>query len=82
VAVVIAKIPMSAHLEAYLRHYAMMSVNLIEPFALQQLLELLNDASNKVSKKITKLIKCQLQQWIAGLHSYIKAYLPDLCCES
>jgi hypothetical protein len=50
--------------------------------ALQQLLELLNDVSNKVSKKITKLIKGQLQQWIAGLPSYIKAYLPDLCCES
>ena len=33
-------------------------------------------------KSILKLIKSQLQNWIAGLPSYIKAYLPELCCES
>lgn len=50
--------------------------------ALRQLLEILTDIAKKTRKKITKLIKSQLQRWIAGLPSYIKAYLPDLCCES
>jgi hypothetical protein len=50
--------------------------------ALQQLLEILDDVSKKANKSIVKLIKSQLQNWIAGLPSYIKAYLPDLCCES
>lgn len=50
--------------------------------ALQQLLELINEITTKVSKKITTLIQRQLQQWIAGLPNYIKAYLPISSCES
>ena len=50
--------------------------------ALQQLLEILDGVSKKVNKSIVKLIKSQLQNWIAGLPSYIKAYLPELCCVS
>lgn len=50
--------------------------------ALQQLVELLNELATKAGKKISTLIKSQLQQWIAGLPSYIKAYLPISCCES
>lgn len=50
--------------------------------ALQQLVEIIGDIAKKTSRKITKLIQSQLQQWIAGLPSYIKAYLPNLCCES
>lgn len=50
--------------------------------ALQQLLEILNDVSKKVKKSTIYLIKSQLQYWFAGLPSYIKAYLPNLCCES
>jgi hypothetical protein len=50
--------------------------------ALQQLIELINDIAKKSNKKISNMIKSQLQQWIAGLPSYIKAYLPILCCES
>ena len=50
--------------------------------ALQQLLEVLNDVSKKVKKSIVSLIKSQLQYWISELPSYIKAYLPNLCCES
>jgi hypothetical protein len=50
--------------------------------ALQQLIELLGDVMKKSNRKITKLIKSQLQQWIADLPNYIKAYMPDLCCES
>lgn len=46
--------------------------------ALQQLIELLMDVMHKTSKKITNLIKSQLQQWIDGLPLYIKAYLPNL----
>jgi len=38
--------------------------------------------ARKASKKITTLIQTQLQQWIAGLPRYIKAYLPKLSCES
>ncbi len=50
--------------------------------ALQQLIELLEDTLKKGNKKIQKLIKSQLQQWIANLPNYIKAYLPISCCES
>jgi len=50
--------------------------------ALQQLLEILNGISQKVNKSISKLIKSQLQHWIAGLPSYIKPYLPSSGCES
>lgn len=50
--------------------------------ALQQLIELLEDTLKGTNKKIQKLIKSQLQQWIAGLPNYIKAYLPISVCES
>lgn len=50
--------------------------------ALQQLIELLEDPLKGTNKKIQKLIKSQLQQWIAGLPNYIKAYLPISVCES
>jgi len=50
--------------------------------ALQQLIELLEDALEKTNKKFKKLIISQLQQWFAELPSYIKAYLPNLGCES
>ena len=32
--------------------------------------------------KVQKLIKSQVQHWIAGLPSYIRAYLPISVCES
>ena len=50
--------------------------------ALQQLIGLLEDTLKHTNKKIQKLIKSQLQQWIAGLPNYIKAYLPVSTCES
>jgi len=50
--------------------------------ALQQLIELLEDALKKSNKKVQKIIKNQLQDWIAGLPNYIRAYLPVLTCES
>ena len=50
--------------------------------ALQQLLELISEVATKAGKKIKKLIQSQLQQFIAGLPSYIKAYLPISTCES
>lgn len=50
--------------------------------ALQQLIELLEDTLKHTNKRIQKLIKSQLQQWIAGLPNYIKAYLPISACES
>ena len=50
--------------------------------ALSQLVELVNDVSKKAGKRLSKLIRRQLQQWIDGLPSYIKAYLPVLACES
>ncbi len=40
------------------------------------------DIARKSNKKIAKLIQSQLQQWISGLPSYIKAYLPNVSCES
>ncbi len=50
--------------------------------ALKQLIELNEDIAKKANKKITTFIQKQLQQWIAGLPSYIKVYLPKLSCES
>lgn len=50
--------------------------------ALQQLIELLEDTLKHTNKRIQKLIKSQLQQWVAGLPNYIKVYLPVLNCES
>lgn len=49
--------------------------------ALQQLIELLEDALKKTNKTIQKIIKSQLQQWIDGLPNYIKAYLSISVCE-
>lgn len=50
--------------------------------ALRQLIDLIEDVAKKANRKITALIQTQLQQWIAGLPSYIKGYLPNLSCES
>ncbi len=40
--------------------------------ALSQLVELVNDISKKTSKRFSKIIRSQLQQWIDGLPSYIR----------
>ena len=50
--------------------------------ALQHLVELINEIATKAGKKISGLIQRQLQQWIASLPNYIKAYLPVSSCES
>ncbi len=50
--------------------------------ALQQLVNLINEIATKAGKRISSLIQRQLQQWIAALPNYIKAYLPISCCES
>ena len=50
--------------------------------ALQQLIEFLQDGLKQTNTKMKKLIESQLQQWIEGLPSYIKAYLPISLCES
>jgi hypothetical protein len=49
---------------------------------LQQLIDLLEDTLKHSNKKMSKLIKSQLQQWIAGLPRYIRCYLPVSVCES
>ncbi|MGG0716266.1 transposase [Robertmurraya massiliosenegalensis] len=49
--------------------------------SLQQLIELLEDTLKKTNKRVQKLIKSQLQQWIASLPKYIKAYLSISLCE-
>ncbi|NBJ71553.1 MULTISPECIES: transposase [Clostridia] len=50
--------------------------------ALQQLIELFQDALKQTNKRIRKLIQSQLEQWVTSLPSYIKAYLPISLCES
>lgn len=50
--------------------------------ALRQLVDLISDIATKTGKKLSNIIKCQLEQWIADLPSYIKAYLLIPCCES
>lgn len=51
-------------------------------FALQLLIEILEDALQNVNQKIKKFIESQLRKWIVVLPNYIKAYLPKLSCES
>jgi hypothetical protein len=50
--------------------------------ALLQLIELLQDALKQTNKRIKNLIQSQLEQWVGGLPSYIKSYLPISLCES
>lgn len=50
--------------------------------ALQQLIEILEDALEKGGKRIQRLIESQLTQWVSELPNYIKAYMPVLSCES
>lgn len=50
--------------------------------ALRTLLDLLEDVVKQTDSKVKRLIKRQLQQWIDGLPSYIKAYLAISTCES
>src|SRR5699024_9664998 len=50
--------------------------------ALQQLIELFQEALKKTNKTFKKLINSQLQDWFASLPNYIKVYLPELSCES
>lgn len=50
--------------------------------ALKQLIELFQDVLKQTNSKLKKLVENQLQQWLAGLPSYIKAYLPISPCES
>jgi len=50
--------------------------------ALQQLIELFQDVLKQTKSTLEKLVEKQLQQWLDGLPSYIKAYLPISPCES
>ncbi|KUO76632.1 MAG: hypothetical protein APF81_15860 [Desulfosporosinus sp. BRH_c37] len=50
--------------------------------ALQQLLDIINDVSEKAGKKLSKLIQSHFQQWIMALPTYIRVYLTDWSCES
>ncbi len=50
--------------------------------SLQQLFQMLDDIRMKVGRRLRKVIECQVQQWIQGLPSYIRDYLPPLSCES
>lgn len=45
--------------------------------ALQQLIELLQDALKQTNKKIKKLIQSQLEQWISSLPSYIQGLFTN-----
>lgn len=50
--------------------------------ALTELTEILLDIAEKASTRLEQLIKSQLTQWVEALPSYIKAYLPNLVCET
>ena len=50
--------------------------------ALQQLIDLIHEITTKAGKKLSNLIKSQLQEWAANLPSYIRVYLSIPCCES
>ncbi len=50
--------------------------------ALNQLVEIINEVAEKANRRLSKLINRQLQEWMNGLPSYIKVYLPISVCES
>ena len=50
--------------------------------ALQQLIRLLDDITQKTSGAVGKFIKKQLSDWFAALPSYIRVLLPKVMCES
>ena len=50
--------------------------------ALQQLIKLLQNTLQHVNRKIQKMVKDQLMQWIDALPNNIEAYLPISVCES
>jgi hypothetical protein len=50
--------------------------------ALQTLMDLLEDITKQVGRKVKQLVQEQLQQWIEGLPRFIKAYLSISPCES
>lgn len=50
--------------------------------ALRQLLTIVCSALKSVKASLAKVIKSQLDQWLAGLPSYIRALLPIVNCES
>lgn len=50
--------------------------------ALNELSQILLDVADQASTRVEKLIKCQLAHWLSTLPSYIKAYLPNLVCET
>ena len=50
--------------------------------ALQQLIRLLNDITQKTSGAVGQFIKKQLAVWFAALPCYIRVLLPQVTCES
>ncbi|GMA66348.1 hypothetical protein GCM10025859_67910 [Alicyclobacillus fastidiosus] len=50
--------------------------------ALLELMDILQAVSEKASHKLQDFIESQLQLWIDTLPNYIKAYLPNLVCET
>jgi hypothetical protein len=50
--------------------------------ALQQLIELFEDTLQHTIKTLKTLIQSQIHNWFEALLSNIRAYLPNLSCES
>lgn len=50
--------------------------------ALKELAQILLDVAEKATNQLEKIIKKQLDKWVAALPSYIKTYLPYLVCET
>lgn len=50
--------------------------------ALAALTQILLDVAEKAPSRMEQMIKSQLTKWVAALPSYIKAYLPNLVCET
>ena len=50
--------------------------------ALIELTEILSDVADKAGKRLEKIIRSQVSNWFEALPNYIKAYLPNLVCET
>jgi hypothetical protein len=50
--------------------------------ALQQIISYFLELSQTKTIREKSAVLSQVQQWISGLPSYVKALMPNLCCET
>ena len=49
--------------------------------AIRQLMFFFTEMFGNLPKNLSEAISCQVMHWIAAQPSYIRALMPNLCCE-